>query len=417
LRKKALFTRALAATLGALALWAVPAGADVYQGQGVPANIPDSGVADYPAWETLDVTFNVDLEEEIEDVRVQLAFSALATAEQLQASLIAPDGTRFDLFSRTTRSQGRTYTGLVGPYLFTDEAETTFWQVVNSRNALPGAYRTVPGERHDQGSPTIDPAPTSINDAFKDVNPKGTWILRMTDWAAGDQGRLEDARLAINEGDSEDQPEARILSLDGPSGLTNDRKPVFTWAAEHADRFVCSIDQGEPNWRACESATSHSTGWNELADGQYTFRVYAQQTWGVGQTEVLTREFQVDATPPTIAIKGIKATKAKQARKARKGKKRKRGAKRKLKGSARVRFSAQDAVTPAERLAVRCRVDAKPWRACASPLVLKGLSPGRHTIAIEATDEAGNVAQAEQRFRVAKAKKPRKAKKRGGKRR
>lgn len=382
MRKRKLLARALAAAAGALALSAVPAGAAVYEGEGAGV-LPDPGVCDYPAY-PLYVTFDVDLDEEVEDVRVRLRYQGPAIAEDMVAALRAPGAVaETNLFYRPRRSQGRFHASLLGPYLFTDDAEVTFWQAVDSGNPLPGAYRTVPSETHWQPTPTIDPAPTSLNEPFEGLDAQGTWTLLLYDACTGDTSVLAEAQLAINENGP--QPEPKILSVDGPSGLTNDPRPTFTWESEDADRFVCSIDDGaEPHWRGCDSSSSHGAD-DPLPDGEYTFRVYGQQPWGLDHTPVVTRQFEVDATAPTVKIRGVKVKKRKRA--------------------ARVRFNAQDAGKPAAELRVRCRVDAKPWRNCRSPFVAKRLRPGRHKVTVEATDAAGNKTKAEKRFRVPKVKK------------
>lgn len=50
-----------------------------------------------------------------------------------------------------------------------------------------------------------------------------------------------------------------------------------------------------------------------------------------------------------------------------------------------VRFASSEPGT------FRCKVDRKKWKDCASPLRLKNLRPGKHTVLVVATDRAGNV--------------------------
>ena len=77
------------------------------------------------------------------------------------------------------------------------------------------------------------------------------------------------------------------------------------------------------------------------------------------------------------------------------------------KRSAKVEFSASDSVTAAGALSFGCSLDGKPENPCSSPTTYKKLKPGKHTIQVRATDEAGNSAVASKGFKVKKKKRRR----------
>jgi hypothetical protein len=92
------------------------------------------------------------------------------------------------------------------------------------------------------------------------------------------------------------------VSIDsGPSGLTNDSTPTFTFSSESGASFECSIDTGTPNFGSCSGAGSDTPA-SALADGQHTFRVRARDA---AQNEaVATRSFQVDTAGPAAPTLG-----------------------------------------------------------------------------------------------------------------
>ncbi len=90
---------------------------------------------------------------------------------------------------------------------------------------------------------------------------------------------------------------APVVTIDsGPSGLTNDPTPTFTFSSEPGVSFECSIDTGTPNFGPCSGSGTHTPA-SPLTDGLHTFRVKAKDT---AQNEtVATRDFQVDTTSPS----------------------------------------------------------------------------------------------------------------------
>jgi Ca2+-binding RTX toxin-like protein len=84
----------------------------------------------------------------------------------------------------------------------------------------------------------------------------------------------------------------------GPSGLTNNNTPEFTYhATQPGATFSCSIDSG--SYSSCAT-----TGYTAplLGDGSHTFNVKASSSSGVVDATPASRSFTVDATPPSIKI-------------------------------------------------------------------------------------------------------------------
>ncbi len=89
---------------------------------------------------------------------------------------------------------------------------------------------------------------------------------------------------------------APVVSIDsGPSGLTNDPTPTFTFSSEPGASFECSIDTGTPDYGACSGNGTHTPA-TPLADGPYTFRVRA--TDAAGNPGSATQNFTLDTAAP-----------------------------------------------------------------------------------------------------------------------
>jgi Zn-dependent metalloprotease len=85
-------------------------------------------------------------------------------------------------------------------------------------------------------------------------------------------------------------PETSIDS--GPSGLTNDPTPTFTFSSNEPGTFQCSIDQGTPSFGPCSGPGASHTS-SSLADGLYTFRVRAIDLATNVDPTPATRSFEV----------------------------------------------------------------------------------------------------------------------------
>ncbi|MGZ4308066.1 MAG: Ig-like domain-containing protein [Gaiellaceae bacterium] len=152
-------------------------------------------------------------------------------------------------------------------------------------------------------------------------------------------------------------PGAQIDS--GPSGLTGDPTPTFTFSSEPGASFQCRVDSGA--FAGCSSPYTTSA----LADGAHTFQVRAIDTAGnVGAA--VSRSFTIDATAPdTTILSGptgtITAT------------------------TATFTFSASEPAT------FQCRLDGAAFAACTSPYTTPALAVAGHTFDVRAIDAAGNV--------------------------
>jgi hypothetical protein len=171
----------------------------------------------------------------------------------------------------------------------------------------------------------------------------------------------------------------------GPSGLTNDRTPTFSFGATDSSlpiSFECSIDTGTANYGACSGPGNTHTPSSPLGDGAYTFRVRA--TDAAGNSAEATRSFQVDATPPSVSIEsgpsGI--TNNQQPT---------------------FTFSGTDEVGPVSFL---CSIDtgAAGFGGCSGPgnsdKPASPLAFGSYTFRVRGTDGAGNTATATRSFTV-----------------
>jgi hypothetical protein len=171
----------------------------------------------------------------------------------------------------------------------------------------------------------------------------------------------------------------------GPTGLTNDRTPTFSFSATDAVppiSFECSIDAGTPNFGTCSGPGNTDTPASPLSDGPYTFRVRA--TDAAGNSAEATRSFQVDATPPSVSIEnGPSGITSDQ--------------------SPIFTFNGTDAVGP---LSFQCSIDSgtASFRGCSGPgnsdKPSSPLSFGSYTFRVRGTDGAGNSAAATRSFTV-----------------
>lgn len=98
-------------------------------------------------------------------------------------------------------------------------------------------------------------------------------------------------------------PETRID--DGPSGLTNDTTPTFTFSSEAPGAapgysgvisFECSLDRGTPSYSPCSGPGASHTPATPLDGGPYTFRVRALDSEGRDPSPA-TRSFTVNRSP------------------------------------------------------------------------------------------------------------------------
>lgn len=151
----------------------------------------------------------------------------------------------------------------------------------------------------------------------------------------------------------------------------NDPTPTFTLASsESGGEFTCSLDDGAPTVCASPFTTP------ALADGQHHLRVWAFDAAGNRSTPKGS-DFVVDTTAPVVTLTSQPSGTIRSS-------------------TATVAFNADDGSTD-----FTCQVDAAAAQPCTSPFTTPALADGAHTIAVVATDPAGNTsAPATARFTV-----------------
>lgn len=149
----------------------------------------------------------------------------------VQAVLIAPNGTSHTLFGRTLATTSTAFGDSsdlgAGPYIFSDTAPAPpsggWWQQATAAAATAamatGTYRTT----NSGGAGAVNPQPpTSINTAFAGVtNANGTWTLRLTDGCNADTGAIAAASLTIT---------GAPVPVDANADFDGDGKTDFTVA-------------------------------------------------------------------------------------------------------------------------------------------------------------------------------------------
>ena len=178
-------------------------------------------------------------------------------------------------------------------------------------------------------------------------------------------------------------PATRTFSVDtvapdttiatGPSGLTADSTPTFTFSSEPGVTFECRVDTAA--FTACASPFTASS----LSDGAHTFTVRAKDVATNVDTTPATRSVTIDTTGPETTI-----TKP---------------AKRTTKKKVKLVFSSEAGAS------FECQVDGKAWKACTSPLKLK-VKLGKHVVLVRAVDAAGNVEATPAKVKFRRVPKP-----------
>jgi len=171
-------------------------------------------------------------------------------------------------------------------------------------------------------------------------------------------------------------PVASIRSGPANGGPTNDPTPTFRLSStEPRSTFQCHYEGHR--FSACSDPRS-DTAPSTLSDGPHTFHVRAIDAAGnrgVGLHVKLT----VDTTAPELEIEGPSRAK-----------------------STDQTAAATFILKVAERVGLRCRVDARRFRSCSERYRTPKLRPGTHTVEVKATDRAGNVGEERLRFEIAR---------------
>ena len=160
----------------------------------------------------------------------------------------------------------------------------------------------------------------------------------------------------------------RIDITSGPSGATRNASPVFRFSTKAVNvEFACRLNSHA--FTACTSGKAYQG----LADGTYTFEVQGMDE--VGNVAIASRQFRVDTSTPVVDAPAL----------------------------ADGVVTGRDisfGVGLSEPAALRCTLDGGGSAPCGPTVVLTGLTAGDHTIAITATDAAGNVGTLTRRFTV-----------------
>lgn len=147
----------------------------------------------------------------------------------------------------------------------------------------------------------------------------------------------------------------------GPSGLTNNRQPVFQFRTnENGARLECSLDGG-----AFQPCTSPATT-PPLADGTHSFTIRSIDAAFNVENPPVTRTFTVDTVAPNATIT-------------------KKPAKRFTKKRVKFKFAVDE---PGATL--QCNLDGKGWKKCNSVWKFN-TKVGKHVMLVRAVDAADNV--------------------------
>ena len=196
-----------------------------------------------------------------------------------------------------------------------------------------------------------------------------TYAVTATD-AAGNASATTTRTVRVDTG----APDTTITG--GPSGVTNDATPTFTFVSnEPGSTFQCRIDAA-----AFANCTSPSTAL-ALADGGHTFEVRAIDVAGNSDAAPASRAFAVDTTPPAApaVLSGPEGATTDSA--------------------PAFGFSAPDAASTA------CKLDGPGgaigvFGPCTSPATFSGLAPGDYVFSVRSLDAAGNAETTQRAFTV-----------------
>lgn len=147
----------------------------------------------------------------------------------------------------------------------------------------------------------------------------------------------------------------------GPSGLTADRTPTFSFnSSETGSTFQCKVDNGP--FGACSSPKTTAP----LSDGPHTFSVRAIDSAGNVDPTPAMRAFTVDTTPPNTTITSGPTGSTTD-------------------NTPTFGFKSTEPGT------FQCKVDGASFTSCTSPKTTPPLSVGSHTFSVRAIDHAGHV--------------------------
>jgi hypothetical protein len=155
----------------------------------------------------------------------------------------------------------------------------------------------------------------------------------------------------------------------GPTDISNNKSPTFTFSSKQGTSFDCSLDSGTLKVGDCAGGTKSFT---DLTDGKHTFRVRATDG-PVNDPSTLVRTWVIDTVAPTTTLSKDSGPGE--------------GALQAI-NTETFDFSASEAST------FQCRLDAADFADCAAPFKLEHLKAGQHRFEVRAIDKAGNVGAA-----------------------
>jgi hypothetical protein len=169
----------------------------------------------------------------------------------------------------------------------------------------------------------------------------------------------------------DDTPASRQFTVDatppittitgGPSGLTSDTTPTFTFKSnESGSTFQCKVDGG--SFGACGSPRTTPA----LGDGSHTFSVRAIDHAGNVDASPASRSFVVDARPPNTTITSGPS------------------------GSITDTTPTFAFKSSESGGSFQCKVDGGAYSGCTSPKTTAPLALGAHSFSVRATDQAGH---------------------------
>ncbi len=157
-------------------------------------------------------------------------------------------------------------------------------------------------------------------------------------------------------------PTVTLTGRPAAGSLTSSGSAALAVATSEPATLECRLDEGP--WTGCGVDPS----WGGLPDGSHVAAVRATDAAGNTGPEA-AHAWTVDTTAPDTAVSATPAPEATATR------------------------SAMAVVLTGSEpgSSFECALDGASWSACTSPLSLRGLALGTHTLAARATDAAGNV--------------------------
>jgi hypothetical protein len=159
----------------------------------------------------------------------------------------------------------------------------------------------------------------------------------------------------------------------GPSGLTNDDTPVFTFRSGDDVTFQCQIDGS--GFQPCSSPVTTTP----LANGPHSFTVRGTDPVFNVEGNPPTRSFTVDTVAPDTRFT-------------------KKAPKRFFKRKVKFKFASSEAGAH-----FQCKLDGRPWRSCPSTFKF-GVKRGKHIILVRSVDRAGNTDKTPARYKFKRLK-------------